>query len=233
MPSMFMAAPNGAVATANNLTGLNSINAVTIAFWYRRPTWTNTPETDLIAQASTANVARDGFYVHINNTSALSINIQSATASSTTSSVESRQFLRNGLWAHYAITFDDATNLVRFYVNGSMITTATNTTDMTANASCQTRIGNNAFVSGFGNGWLFDVQILPEVAVSIADILPLMNPRYRDGRVRGRWFGLSFRTPGASGTVYDESGNGNNLVAINNPNHCTQDEEPPYLPTLA
>lgn len=213
-------------ASATNLTGLNATTAVTIAFWVRSVA--ANPNGDIIRHSSTANRTRDGYYVGFVGTG-IQIIIYGSAGSSTSNFSNTWQH-RNNRWAHWAVTFDNATDAVRAYFNGKLIGTGTNARDMTANASCTTDLPSGQVNSSLiGN--VFDLQVIPNVAVPASDIPLLMNPTALYGDVRARWFGLQFRQPGASGTVFDESGNGNNLTASATLAACLQGEEPPWRST--
>lgn len=225
----------GIVASAARLTALNSTTGVSLAFWYRKTLGGGNTGTDIFCQSDNANPARNGIFLHIPAaTMAVTLNIQSATASTASSGTRTTAAIQSGRWAHYAVTFNNTGDFVRFYVDGDMVTTATNATNLTAVAGCTTRIGPNATVSGFGYGQLFDFQLLPNFVATPVEVQNLMDPRKTHPNMKARWFGLEYVSPGAGGVIRDQSGNGNNLTASASSAAATaQGAEPPWRSTLA
>lgn len=182
-------------------------------------------------QTATANVGtRDG-YCLTTATGGVVLRVMGSTNSSDSSTNAQQMPLYHGIWQHVAVTFDDATDQVRFYRNGVLRIAALNTRDMTSNASCTTLLCGNT-LQGFLLGNIFDVQVLPDVTVPPQDIPLLMNPKYQYHGVKGRYCGLGFRTVAVNGTLLDESGNGNNLT-VNATIPAVQGAEPPLTPTFA
>lgn len=174
---------------------------------------------DVFEHRNTATSSRDGYYIGFSATNfTLSVYGSNGNTATTFSQLQTKH--QEGRWKHYAITFDDASNAVRCYVNGMMVGQTTNTRDMTSTASCTTRLGG-AGVSGMSAYSLFDLQVFPDVVVPPSDIPLLMKPDVLLNGCRGRYCGLAFR-----GTPIDESGNGNNLSGT-----PSSDAEPPWRST--
>jgi len=231
VPSLYGA---GAEAAAQaGLTGLNSATAFTVAAWVRfarRLNGVSGCTGVILTHASTANTSRDGFQVGFDS-ARLFMRIGGAAASTDTSVSIVRSRASQFRWAHYVWAFDNATNRVSYFRNGALQGHELNTRDMTVNALCTTRL--NAGVVGSVNGEIFDVQHLPSYAVEgTGEARLLADPRRQHHAVRGRWCGLGFRSLGASATLRDESGNGNDLTSNSIIGRCTQSDEPPYLPTF-
>jgi hypothetical protein len=177
---------------------------------------------------STANTARDGYRVAFTTTTVL-FGLRDGTGSTNYNAITGAPH-RDGNWHHYAMTFDSATNEMRGYVDGMLRTITTATRDVSANASCTTSLNPNETGSGYGF-LFFDMQILPDVVVPPGDIRLLMDPRVQYPGVKGRYFGLNFRTTAAgTGALLDESGNGNNLTV--SPSTIHQGPEPPWRQVL-
>jgi hypothetical protein len=174
---------------------------------------------DVFEQRNTATASRDGYFVGFSATN-LELRVYGSAGTTTTSFTQLQTKHQEGRWKHYAMTFDDASNAVRCYVNGMMVGASTNSRDMTATASCTTRLGG-AGVIGMSAYSLFDLQVFPDVVVPPSDIPLLMKPDVLLGGCRGRYCGLAFR-----GTPIDESGNGNDLSGTPHP-----DAEPPWRST--
>jgi hypothetical protein len=225
MPSVEHRGGTG-LATATGLTGLNATTGVTVAFWVRPRSYAG----DIVAQLQTGNAARDGYLVALAS-SGLTFRIaDSAGATDTTIGYATMPVLL-GVWQHLAVTFDDSTNFVRVYRNGALAATASNTRDMTDNASCTTwACGNQVYGALVGS--VFDLQVLPDVVVPAQDIPLLMNPKYTYHGLKARYFGVGFRTIAASGTPVDESGNGHDLT-VGAFIIAQQGAEPPITPTFA
>lgn len=225
MPSLVK--NSGVGGSTANVTGLNCTTALTIAMWCRCGQGSN-PSTDVIRQASTANAARDGYRFGFAAT-AVRLDILSATGSNNHDAIQNSPH-RDGRWHHYVVTYSDPNNEIFGYLDGKLIQRTATTQGISANASCTTTFNPN--IIGNGNHFFyFDLQILPDVVVPQADIPVLMNPKYTYPGVKGRYFGLQFRTTAASANALrDESGNGNNLTI--SPSTIHQGEEPPYLPTI-
>ena len=222
----------GAIATATNLTGLNSTTGLTVAFWHRsRPDAPNTYASDVFAQRSTANISRDGFVVYFQSRGLVLLLCGSAATTASSMGVSNTR-LESGKWAHYAITYDAASQIVVFYRDGQPITSGSNTRVVTANAACTTEFGQGSYQQG-ANHSLFDFQYAVNTALNAADVAALMNPRHRDGRITARYFGLGTGGYAASGVVLDETGNGFNVTANASAAASTLTDLPPYLPTLA
>lgn len=221
------------MASATNITGLNSTTAFTVAFWHRsRPdSLRQTYNSDVFSQRSTANVNRDGFALYFQSGS-LNVNLCAAAANSqSTMGVANTEFVP-GRWAHYAVVYSQALQRVTLYKNGISRATATNATVVTANAACTTEFGAGSYQSA-ANHSLFDFQYAVNSALDSAEIGLLMDPRQRHPSITARYFGLGTGGYGASGLVIDETGNGFNLTANANGGAVTLTDIPPFLPTLA
>jgi hypothetical protein len=223
MPSLVR--NTGVGGSTANVTGLNSSTGLTVALWCKLSGGAST-STDVIRHASTANAARSGFRIGF-SAADFRLDILGATGSNNYAAVTGVH--RNGRWNHFAATHDNATNTLLGYWNGNLTQRTNATQDITADAACTT-IWNPAVI-GSGSGFLFfDLQILPNVVVPPSDVKLLMNPRYSYPNVKGRYFGINFRTTAAgTNALLDESGSGNNLTI--SPSAFQQGEEPPYLPT--
>lgn len=226
MPSVYNRASSP--ASASNLFGLNATTGVTVAFWYKY-LGGQSFVGDIIRQYGAAT-NRAGYRVSVFGND-LQVDILGAAGTTLSSLNFLLARVRPTRWNHIAVTFDDATNIVAGYVNGVLWNRTTNTRDMTDNTTtCTTQLLPN--ISGIYTGWCFDVQVLPNVVVGSGDIPLLMNPTYSYPGVMGRYFGLDFITTEASGTIYDESGNGNNLTVAAGVT-LEQGDEPPFRPTFA
>lgn len=228
MPSVFTNAATP--MSENNLFGLNATTGFTVAFWVK-----NIASLVVTAfEQSGASTTRDGYSVQFRSSASeagLYVNIfGSAGNTATVLGLQYPQHL-DGKWNHYAVTFDDANNLLRGYRNGNLISSNTNTRDMTANGTtCRTRIFPSIVATYVG--FCFDLQVLPDVIVPGADIPLLMKPGHKYPGVKGRWFGLDFQQTTAGNKVYDESGNGNNVTVAAGVTMYAA-EEPPFRPTFA
>jgi hypothetical protein len=212
--------------STTNVTGLNCTTALTVAIWAKLIG--GAPSTDIIRHTSTANVQRQGWRCGFGSLS-FQLNIAD-TAGNTSYAAINPSPHRDGRWHHYLVTFDDAANVIRGYVDGALHTVLGSVTrDLTAAPSCTTTWNPNAI--GNGNGFfLFDFQILPDIVVPPQDVRLLMDPRVQYPGVKGRYFGLNFNTTAAgTGACIDESGNGNNLTI--SPSAFQQGEEPPWRST--
>jgi hypothetical protein len=214
-------------ASGTNLTGLNATTGLTIAFWHRKRQG-GTGAMDVFRQQNSATGARDGYYIGF---SATELQLRIYGSAGATTSFINQQISRQqvGQWKHFAVTFDDASNVVLWYVNGMLVSRGTNTRDMTAVAGCTTTLGG-ASVNGLSNYALFDLQVFPDLVVPPSDISLLLNPRIAYPGCRGRYAGLRFSDPGAGGLVVDESGSGNDLTAGGS-GTTLMDAEPPFRPT--
>lgn len=212
--------------TTANVTGLNCTTSLTVALWSRFVG--SGGGQDIIRQSSTANTARSGWRCGFTTTTFLLAVFDNAGATSYNAIAGSPH--RDGKWHHYAVTYDSATDQVRGYVDGILRTSLNNATrNITANALCTTNLNPNNI--GSNAGYLFfDLQIFPDVVVPAQDVRLLMNPLYKCPGLKGRYFGINFRTTAAgANALQDESGSGNNLTI--SPTAFQQGAEPPYLPT--
>lgn len=217
MPSVWRNA--NSVATATNLTQLNTTTNYTVAFWAKLAV-----DGDVMRHASTANGARDGYAFTFNAADLQARHFFAATSSNYT--VISGGPWRNGRWQHFAIVYNGS--VANGFING-VLRGRTTANPPTANASCTTTL--TPAIAGTFNGNLFDFQLLPGIAVPLADVPLLMNPRFTYPGIKARWFGLEFTGVGPSSTLRDESGNGSNLTTTAT-GVLHPDAEPPYLPTL-
>lgn len=224
MPSVYNRAT--APASASSRFGLNATTGVTLSWWYKY--LGGQSFTGDIFRQSGASTARDGYRVGI-----VGNDLQVTIAGSAGTTLSSLNFLLARInptrWNHVAVTFDDNSNQVVGYVNSKQWNQTTNTRDMTANGTtCLTEIMPSLTFTG----WMFDLQVLPDVVVGAGDIPLLMNPTYSHPGVKGRYFGLDFVTTTAGNTVYDESGNGNHVTVAAGVT-LEQGDEPPFRPTFA
>ena len=229
MPGVQSRGGGTVIASATGLTALNAVNAITVAFWAKARI---ASPGDVFRHSSTANIQRDGYIAGFGS---IEWQTRICGAAASTTSFISQPLARHydGRWAHYCSVFDDATNTIWWYRNGSLLGITTVATDMTSNASCTTQIAPSGLNGSF-TGQLFDLQVLPDVAVPASDIIRLMRPDQKYPGVKGRWFGLNYRTPAVGGTLWDESGSGNNLTAsAGSDRDCLQGEEPPWRATAA
>lgn len=226
MPSAYTRTGNPP-ASQSNLFGLNATTGFTVSWWYKY--LGGQSFTGRVFRQSGASNTRDGYSIQIIGND-VQVDVF-GNAGATTASLNFLLALINPTrWNHIAITFDDSTNQVVGYVNGKQWNQTTNTRDMTANGtSCLTElmpIGGANYI-----GWIFDLQVLPDVVVRVGDIPLLMNPTYSYPGVKGRYFGLDFATTTGGSLVYDESGNGNN-VTVTAGVTLEQGDEPPFRPTF-
>lgn len=225
MPSVYRFSTS-TTAQGTNVTGLNYVaGGYTIAFWAKGPT---SNAGDVFRQASTANAARDGYYIGFASNE---LQIRHFTAASTFSRQPiSASPQRENIWKHYAVTFD-GTGVVSGYLNGNLVLNVTLTSIPTANASCTTTLtpGTN----GTYTGLLFDFQIILGASVPGQNIKKLMDPTVVNPNLKARYFGREFVGVGASGILRDESGNGNNLTTPATTGRLDIGEEPPIRPTFA
>ena len=236
MPSVYIGGNNN-VATGTNLTGLNATTGVTIAWWQwgQPPTGGASPVSvggTIFNQGSTANASRDGYCIGWNATSQLVSRIHDSTGTTATTAVTVPHII-SGRWNHYIFSFDDATDQVVYYVNGKLWALQTNTRDMTANASCTCNVSATSVGGTTIYGYVFDLQIFPDIVVPQSDAQLLMDPEHFYPGCRGRYFGIDsrhFTTVVASGSVFDESGNGNTLTIQN---ALRSGPEPPFRFTIA
>jgi len=223
--------------TANNLTALNATTGFTVAWWYRAMVYGTGGALyngDVFHQHGSTNTLRQGYGVYYNANGNLIVGIYgSAGADATTFTGPS--YIRKGVWHHTAVTFDDAANSIQYYVNGVEMGRAANTRDMVSTTSCVTRLaGSSQSVANFF-GYLFDVQVFPNIVIRANEIPHLMKPNESLPGLKARYIGLRFS--GAKQTTLpleDESGNGNNLNVTNNTIVDYQKVvEPPWRQTLA
>lgn len=217
----------GFAGSTTNVTGLNSTNNLSVAIWCRL---TGTGGAcDIMRHASTANVARDGFRIGFSNTE-FRLDILGATGSNNYGAVQGGRH-RDGRWHHFAAVFNTTANTINGYLDGRLWQTTTGVTqNISANASCTTVWNPNILGNGAGFQY-FDLQILPDVVVPPEDVPLLMKPQLLYPGVKGRYFGLQFRTSAVgTGACRDESGNGNNLTISTAA--FQQGEEPPFRPTF-
>lgn len=225
MPSLVRNTSVGGSTT--NVTGLNCTSALTVAIWVKCHQGTSVA-TDILRHASTANNARDGYRIGINNTE-FRLDILGPTGSNNYAPIQFGPH-RDAKWHHYVVTFSDAANEMFGYVDGVLRQRTAATQGISANASCTTIWNPNVIGSG-SNFLFFDLQILPDVVVPAQDVPLLMDPAFQYPGVKGRYFGRNFRTTAAgTGACRDESGNGNHLTI--SPSAFQQGEEPPIRPTF-
>lgn len=184
---------------------------------------------DVFLQRNTATAARDGYYVGFSATELQLRVYGSAGATNSAAANSSLTKHQDGRWRHYAITFDDATDVILTYLNGVLINRVLNTRDMTATAGCSTTLGG-AGINGLTAYSLFDLQVFPDVVLTPDQIPLLMNPQISVPNCKGRYGGLQFTNPGSGGLVIDESGSGNHLTASGG-STVLNDAEPPFRPT--
>ena len=223
MPSVYRLSTNSN-ATGTNVTGLNYVaGGYTFAFWANK---LDVNAGDIFRQASTANVAREGYGIAFTATS-LQVRHMSATQT-TTYTVVTISPHRQGVWTHYAVTYDGSN--ARAYINGSQVSRTPAATIPTGNALCSTTMVpglNGTFI-----GHLFDLQIILGGAVPGQAIPKLMDPTVVNPNLKARYFGREFVGVGAGATLRDESGNGNNLTTSATA-RLDIAEEPPIRPTFA
>jgi hypothetical protein len=222
-------------ATGTNRTGLNATTGVTISWWHRPLVYGSAvaPNGGIINQASTANASRDGYSVGYNNNGQILFTVSGSAGTTNTAAFTGTITGRQGRWHHYAVTFNDANNQVALYINAKLIGVGTNTRDMTANAACTTTLFSNTFTTNTFYGCIFDLQLLPDTVVPAQDIGELMDPRMHITEAKGRYFGMEYAQVGLSGTIVDESGNGNNLTMPATGTPYFTWPEPPFRFTIA
>ncbi|MFA6980712.1 MAG: LamG-like jellyroll fold domain-containing protein [Ignavibacteriaceae bacterium] len=89
--------------------------------------------------------------------------------------------LNVGTWYHVAVTFDDATDQVQFFVNGVLTETSTNTGSMTATTT-ELGIGSDGKYFDQFSGALDDIRIFDHVLTS-AEILAIFNDSGNQTRI--------------------------------------------------
>lgn len=222
-------------ATGTNLTGLNATTGFTLSWWYRpyAQAGISIPTAGIFQQTSTASTTRDGYSVGISANGNMFISIAGGAGNNNTNITPSRFPWRSGQWGHYAVTFDDATNVILVYANGQNVGRGTNTRDMSANAACTTTLFPTTFVTNPFYGFIFDLQVLPDTVIPPSDIRELMDPTLHIPETKGRYFGLEYAEVGLSGTIVDESGNGNGLTMPATGALYRTAQEPPFRFTIA
>lgn len=228
MPSLYVPSGFSVAVNAANRTGLNATLGVTVAFWSRNARSTGTLVGDVFRHTSTANANRDGYRIGFGSAGGIGIRVCGAATNTDSYGASTATMQKNRKWQHWCLTFDDATNFVRGYLNGRLVLITTNTTDMTANAACTTAVPDSGIQGGF-NGMLFDLRVMPDYVASVAEVRALMDPAFWHPAVKGRYFGRGFRSTVNGEVVRDESENGNDLTLATNAHLA---EEPPLLPTF-
>ena len=217
---------------ATGLTALNATTGFTCAWWSK----TFSTDGGIIDHYSNNSSLRNGYSV-VWASGAPSVYVKSGTGFSSTSipgflGADSLRISRR--WFHIAVTFDNATNQVRGYLNGKLVGVGTNTTDMTETT---TNVTTRLFptISGNTTALLFDIQLFVNQVVPGSDIPLLMDPQGHYQGLSARWCGLDFTTVSSPGSILDESGNGNNIpwTATTAGNRFHQMEEPPFRFTIA
>lgn len=233
MPAVQVA--NAPRATATNLTGLNATTGFTISWWFRafaQPT-TAFPGAGIFQHTQTTDATLNGYSVGMTTAGLFIVSICGAAGNSNTNITPSRFPHRSGQWCHFAVTFDDATDVVFVYANGDVIGRGTNTQDMTSTSSVTSTIFPNTYVSVSAYAHVFDIQVLPNTVIPASDIYKLRDPRTLLPQTKARFFGLQCTEIALSGTIVDESGNGNNLTMPASGNLYRTAQEPPFRFTIA
>lgn len=212
---------SGTPASATGLTGLDQSGAnFTIAFWYFLPTqgtgggiWSH----------CNAGTSRDGIAVRIQliagqGNRKMRVVLMTGSAATNVTSVQP-VFLPG--WHHYALRYNGA--MVWFIRHGIVVDAVASAVVPTAAGTRNTVILQNGGVS---DARLYDLRVFPNVALNLAEIRLLQDPRAIVQGCKQRLF-LNW-TPGANGTVKDESGSGNDLVASANLEECDAAEPPPW-----
>ncbi len=109
------------------------------------------------------------------------------------------EVLRMGKWQHIAVTFDDANDVVAFYVDGQPVGTASNMTDPTDANDAPLLIGNTVSLDSGFKGMLRDVRLYSRSLA--ADEIALMFPTRYVSELKS----ITFQFPA-------EDGNGNPLT---------------------
>jgi len=149
------------------------------------------------------------------------IGVLSCDDSTYSSGVSAAGYLRgDSIWHHYGISWDGAR--VRFTRDGSVMSSAALTRVPTVGAPRVTFIRPAP-----GRGRIFDFRVFPNISLSLADIRAAADPRKDVAGCKGRYF-RNWKAPGPNGTVYDETGSGNNLTASPLLANCDTCEEPPW-----
>jgi hypothetical protein len=129
------------------------------------------------------------------------------------------------VWSHIVGTVDNSNNVLKLYINGSLIATNSSfTTADIADGSNSFYIGNDQDSRDF-KGHISDVAFYKGVALSQADIYTLYNGRepynHKEGiastYLKGWWRMGDGAENGSGSTVYDMSGNGNDGTVENGP----------------
>lgn len=222
MPSVYRFTSNSN-ATGTNVTGLNYIaGGYTFAFWAKL---IGNASADVFRQSSSANVARDGYVIAFSTTG---LQVRHNTATTTTTYQVLTSAGRQGVWQHFALTYDGSIALG--YVDGVLQGRLSAPNAPTANALCVTTLTPN--VQGTFVGNLFDFQIILGASVPGQNIKKLMDPTVVNPNLKARYFGREFVTLGINSTLRDESGNGNNLTTSAT-GRLDIGEDPPIRPTFA
>ena len=204
-----------------NATGLTGLDTTSLDF--SLTVWVKLRSAcDVYRHGNSSNPFRDGHYIYVLNVggAARFMACQSAGSTQANSSV---RFVSISQWCH--LGFVSSADGVLFYRDGRLFSTAA---PLTAPTVAGTRTTEVPGTSGGGLlGAAFDWRVFPGVALSPGEILATMDPRRAVGRCAGRWFARTWAN-GASVSIPDESGNGNNLTAHSQLLRASQVEEPPW-----
>lgn len=130
-----------------------------------------------------------------------------------------------GTWNHYVGTMDQDNNVIKQYLNGSLIDTESGITlaDITDNAE-EFYIGNCDDSRDY-EGYISDVAFYKDVVLSASQVITIYNGRepynHKEGvasaYLKGWWRMGDGKEGGSGSTVYDMSGNGNDGTVENGP----------------
>jgi len=139
--------------------------------------------------------------------------------------------LQAGRWTHSVVTWDGARNVL--YVNGRAVQHVANVQAVDVAGTRCAFIATGCGDDTTGMLRVFDMRIFPDTALNPAEARAAMDPRinFDPARCKGR-YARYFWAPVASGKMYDESGNGNDLTLAGTAAQCASCEEPPWRKAL-
>lgn len=196
-------------ASATGLTGLDqNVNTFSIAFWCH-PLMLRGATTDMNVWRHTDNQGtfRNGIVIAARTRGRLAMIMYDASSPNTNSSADGIVVSRG--WAHFGIMHNGAT--IHYFRNGALVGTFANTFTPTA---AGTRVTNLGSTNGLHAG-LWDMRVSPGVALSVAEMCALADPRIPMRGCKQRlMYTENFRARGAGAVqITDESGNGNHLTS--------------------
>lgn len=211
-------------ATATGLTGLDqAVAAFSWGAWVYRSHVVTGGRPSLWCHADNQGSPRNGITIRGGPNGDPSFSAQTGSANAV--------FSQGGMmplgWSHLAFRYDGAQ--VWHYVNGHFRVSSPLTAVPTVSGTRVTQIGFNQSGSSSLFLWrLWDIRVFPALALTDAEMRELADPR---SIVRGckqrLCFERNWRAAGSGAvTLFDESGNGNNLTTSGTTLHADTDDEP-------